>query len=390
MNTKRFLVLGVIAFAFILGWGMYRTKTMSGNKPASQKLVSAPLTPLHVARENVTVWLDTTRLDVKEAFDSLDDNRKQIGTVSPVMYQLTDGKVVFHHKLGVNTKDDIVFACNKNEPKIAIRPVFRNVDEGGVHGDEALKILQNPALREAALDEIVKVAKDPNYAGVDLDWEGIPTDKFHLLSDFVEELAPRVHRVGKTLSVAVEAQVGGIADNWKRISEVADRVEIICYPQHHRGTDPGPIASVEWTEYRLKEALKVIPRSKLVFCLPLFGYVWEDWATLNPERKSYDILSEMTWLRLKDIQEGEKRTRGTDWYNRNSISPLENKRDKEGNPSSLFKHDTRRGDQAKCEAWYEDAYSINIKILMAQKYRVSQFGFWRIGGEDPDVWKSLN
>jgi hypothetical protein len=75
----------------------------------------------------------------------------------------------------------------------------------------------------------------------------------------------------------------------------------------------------------------------------------------------------------------------SDWEKekaRNSAKTLMFKRDADGNPSTFT--------SATSEAWYEDAYSINQKMLMAEKYRLTQFGFWQIGGEDPAVWKSLN
>jgi spore germination protein YaaH len=346
-----------------------KTETKVGPTTEADKPVpSAPVTPrmakekampvkqLGVNRENILVWMDATRNDTQRAFDSLDANRKNIGVVSPVLYKLKDGKVILHEKIGPNTVGDIKYACDKNEPKIKIRPLFGNIDENGAHGDEAVKILQNPALQKEALTMITKVASDPNYIGVDIDWEGIPVDKIHLLADFLAKLAPPIHRMGKTVSVVLEAW--NVRNEWRQIADVVDFVEFMTYPEHNPGTGPGPIASLGWSSRNLEMALQVVPRAKLVFCMPLFGYSWIPSAM------------EITW---------------SDWEKekaRNSAKTLMFKRDADGNPSTFT--------SATSEAWYEDAYSINQKMLMAEKYRITQFGFWQIGGEDPDVWKSLN
>ncbi len=344
----RITVIVMVVVAFMLIFAMSACK----KKKVVEKPM--PMTQISVNRDNVLVWLDVTRNDTQRAFDSLDTNRKQIGVLSPAMYLLKDGKVILNEKIGPNTVSDMKYACEKNEPKVKIRPLFGNVDQVGAHGDEALKILENPALQKNAIAAIVKVVADPNYIGVDIDWEEIPVDKIHLLADFLVKLAPPIHKAGKTLSVVLEAW--NVRNEWRQIAEVVDYVEFMAYPEHHPGTGPGPIASLSWATRNLEMALKVVPRAKLVFCMPFFGYIWNVFGPIDV--KWSEVMSKP----------------------RNSTVVVY-KRDMEGNPNFQF----RNG-----EGWYEDAYSINQKMLMAKKYRIGQFGFWQIGGEDPGVWKSLN
>ncbi len=39
--------------------------------------------------------------------------------------------------------------------------------------------------------------------------------------------------------------------------------------------------------------------------------------------------------------------------------------------------------------WCEDAESIKKKIEMAEKLGIDRFALWRLGGEDPGIWKIL-
>lgn len=337
-----------------------------------------PVKQLGVNRDNVLVWMDATRNDTQRAFNSLDANRKNIGVVSPVLYKLKDGKVVLHEKIGPNTVGDIKYACDKNEPKIKIRPLFGNIDENGAHGDEAVKILQNPVLQKEALATITKVASDPNYIGVDIDWEGIPVDKIHLLADFLVKLAPPIHKMGKTLSVVLEAW--NVTNEWRQIAEAVDKVEFMAYPEHHPGTGPGPIASLGWISRNLEMALKVVPREKFVFCMPLFGYRWITTET------GQEVVTERVW---DDTKEKSQNGGVLDFYNEKDFKMIFS-RDTKGNPFINASAVKSVSIIKNVVLYYEDAYSINQKMLMAEKYRLNQFGFWQIGGEDPAVWKSLN
>jgi spore germination protein YaaH len=351
------------------------------NKNHAEENKSA-VTALHVKREAVAVWLDATRSDIKVALDSLDAHRNNIGTVKPVLYALLDGKVILHEKIGVNTKDDIVFTARKREPKIAVEVVFGNVNMQGAQVGEVVKMLENPLLRQLALDTISKIASDPDFTGVDLDWEGVPWDEASLFAGFVEDLALRVHDLKKSLSVVMEwsAQTGVAA---KRIGKAADRVELVNYPEHHAETDPGPMASIESSSANLKYFLQVIPRAKIIYCMPLFGYQWIKWPG-GPEKYAVDDFTWKKWQELKHGSDLEK------------LASLREKRDREGNPFATFIHYRAWSSLGEGSnpvdgvAYYEDAVSISRKIAMAKEMRIGQFGFWQIGGEDPAIWKSLN
>ncbi len=333
--------------------------------------------PLHVGRENVSVWLDATRSDIQEAFDSLDVNRSKIAFVQPVLYALEEGKIVLHPKIGVNTVDDIVFACNRREPHVAIRAVLGNVDQMGVHGDQVMKVLEDAELRESAIVKIIAIARDSRFSGVDIDWEGMSWERQSAFAEFIEELAPRVHSFNKTISVALEP--GFRMVQAKRIGAVADRVELLAYPHHHPQTGPGPISSFERDKIEIENALRFIPRSRLVFCLPLYGYIWTDWKP-NDGTVQYPV-GEFTWRWWME----RLRMKGTPDLGYDLVQS----RDNEGNPQAEFKA-YPKGSPSQKVAFYEDAPSIRRKMVMAQEQRISQFGFWRIGGEDPAIWRGLN
>ena len=46
------------------------------------------------------------------------------------------------------------------------------------------------------------------------------------------------------------------------------------YDQHQTGSGPGPIAAQDWFIDNLKDALKVVPKEKIICALGSYGYDW--------------------------------------------------------------------------------------------------------------------
>ena len=54
------------------------------------------------------------------------------------------------------------------------------------------------------------------------------------------------------------------------------------YDQHYPGGDPGAVSSQDWFVKNLQEALKVIPKDKLICAVANYGY---DWAMKKGQKK---------------------------------------------------------------------------------------------------------
>jgi len=55
-----------------------------------------------------------------------------------------------------------------------------------------------------------------------------------------------------------------------------DRLFLMLYDEHFRGSDPGPIASQPWYVTHARDLLRNIPPGKAILALGAYGYDWND------------------------------------------------------------------------------------------------------------------
>ncbi|HUW22089.1 MAG TPA: glycosyl hydrolase family 18 protein [Candidatus Bathyarchaeia archaeon] len=277
-------------------------------------------------------------------------------TILPVWYRLEpDGKI---REIEVANKEVVLAIAADNRAEIL--PSLAN----DFDGRRVAKLLADGSLRESLLKDLVRIAKDNQYRGWDLDWEGLkPADK-DAYSRFVADLASVLHQNGLLLSVSVYAQTGEAADQWEglagqdyqALAESADQLRIMAYDFHNENSRPGPVTPLDKLEAVIDFNLKNLPREKIVLGIPTYGY---DWGPDKGEPVEYRQARE----RLSQFQ-------GT--TNRDPLS------------SSLVGR--YRLDGVGHEIWFEDRESISRKLEIAKKQGIRQFCFWRLGGEDSRLW----
>jgi spore germination protein YaaH len=218
------------------------------------------------------------------------------------------------------------------------------------------------AARPAALGEaarwIAAHAASIGYQGLVIDFEELtPNDVGPLLS-VVRAIGDSARARGvRTIAVAIPA---GNAASYpaRRILGVADLVLVMLYDQHWLGSDPGPISAPDWVAQSL--AARVAEAGgpdRVVAGLPLYGYRWRRGAAT-------EIVS------FGDAQRIATRTR----------TPL--RRD-----AASF---TLRAQRApEWDLWVTDAGLVRRLMTDAMRTGVRRFAFWRLGQEDPELWRDV-
>jgi len=180
-----------------------------------------------------------------------------------------------------NENLDLVAAARERDLNIFATVTNTKVAGGAFNRSAAAAILASPELRRLLVDNLVTLAEDKGYDGIDLDWEGLKAADRERFSSFVEELAAALHGKHRFLSIAVAPKTSepGQWDNqifadWARIGGAVDEFKIMTYSYSGSWSDPGPQAPLAWVDRVLSFAERKVPVHKISMGVPFFGFDW--------------------------------------------------------------------------------------------------------------------
>ncbi|GAB6158856.1 hypothetical protein JCM39194_20560 [Desulfotomaculum varum] len=247
------------------------------------------------------------------------------------------------------------------KPLLVVHNMYNGMDSA-----TAAAVLGDPRLRWRLAVNIVSLVKQYGYAGVNIDLEAVPPKNRNDYNKFLWELKGLLKPGGYLLTAAVPAKNSpqwnsswSGAYDYQEIGKVCDYIMLMTYDEHWFGGQPGPIASLPWVQSVLNYATGQIPSHKIILGLAAYGYDWS--ASKNRSVK---------W---GDINQLVQETGAVIRWDNVSCSPY------------LYywigpeKH----------EVWFENKYSLGIKLSLVKSYRLGGVGIWRMGFEDQDFWSTL-
>lgn len=225
-------------------------------------------------------------------------------------------------------------------------------------------LLNNPIAQERAISQLSSTLKDWGMSGINLDFENVPAKDRSRLTDFVAKLSERLRSDGLTVTMAVPAKTSDNlssdfsgAYDYAALARHVDRLVIMAYDQHWRGGAPGPVASVQWVESVIKYAIGQAPAEKIVLGIPAYGY---DWARSGQgQAVTYKQAMERAAQRGSSVR----------WHSEHRVPYFE----------------YANGGQV----WFENRYSIKYKLDLIKQYNLAGMALWRLGQEDPGIWKVI-
>lgn len=238
------------------------------------------------------------------------------------------------------------------------------------------KFLNNSVAREKTIDRLLKLLKENNMDGINIDFENVYLKNKELLVQFVRELTPIFHENG--LVVSIDVTVIGGSDNWsnfldrKALGEVVDYMAVMTYDEHW-ATSPksGSVASIGWVERGIERIIEEVPAEKLLLGVPFYTRIWtETPSSENPDKvtvksKAISIKVARKILERDDITKVWDEEAGQ-YY----ISYVEN--------NKLNK------------IWFEDAKSIKLKTDLVKKFNLAGVAAWRRGFETEEIWSTID
>ncbi len=169
---------------------------------------------------------------------------------------------------------------------------FLGVSNFGTSGFDSTTIenlLSSTSKMDAAISEIVTLAKRYDMDGVNMGFEHVSPTMRSAYSTFLTKLATRLHAEDKLLMTTVGAyfrtdlEQASVFD-YQKIGSVSDYVHVILYDDHSDTaynawtTDPGEMSNMVTIDRTMRYATQLIPSGKILLGMASFGI---DYNTTN-------------------------------------------------------------------------------------------------------------
>ena len=290
------------------------------------------------------------------------DGRLQAVTEMNTLYDVMDdqGKP--------RSVDDKVMPFLKGEKaQMEVLPLVNNFDpiSNEWRPEITAQFMADPAARRRFRSELMKFLATDQYKGITLDIEAFPENSRDDYRALVQELYDDLHAKGMKLYIAVP--VNDKTFDYPGIAKVSDGLILMNYDQHYPGGDPGPVAGQEWFLKNLQDALKVIPKEKIICAVGNYGY---DWAMKQGQKKGtppaaiHNVSVQDAWLEATDAE--------TDvTFDDDAM-----------NPHFAYLDDKN----VRHDVWFLDGVTALNQMRSAHALGIDTFALWRLGSEDRSLW----
>jgi cellulose synthase/poly-beta-1,6-N-acetylglucosamine synthase-like glycosyltransferase/spore germination protein YaaH/peptidoglycan/xylan/chitin deacetylase (PgdA/CDA1 family) len=256
------------------------------------------------------------------------------------------------------TDENVIrLAKGAHVPILVLVTNYRN----GWKPGELHEVLRRPRVRHRLESNIRDRVVAHDFAGVNINFEGVQSKDRNLLTTFIQELRSLLHSQGLLLTEDVPTDDDGTAYDLKRLAELNDYIVPMVYDQHFQSGRPGPIAAQRWFTYKLSEALAMLPPAKTVIGIGNYGYDW-----IIGSRGGVEV-------RFGDVMSAAIAANAPIQWDRVAHNPV-------------LRYE-RAG--LRHEVWYLDGVTALNELQAVSHQGVRGAALWRLGSEDPGFWKVL-
>ncbi len=311
----------------------------------------------------------------EESFESFQRNLASIDIIGPQVFKVDANGIIS------GNVDPRVMELSRTHG-IKVMPLLI---QPGFDQPMFQKLLRDPKAQARSIASMVALCKEHRFYGLQFDFENIHVTDRDAYTNYYRAAAAALHKEGFAISMAVVPRISddpgptsyhkwiyeywrGVYD-YKAIADVSDFISFMTYDQHTHLTPPGPVAGMPWMidciEFVLSQG---VPAEKISIGFPFYSTHWFPYA--KDEQVQHVAGRSYSYKDVKGIADQHKATIRWDDTEKVNYTIFCNE--------GLNEH-----------IYFEDAKAMKAKLELLRLYPFRGFSIWRLGNEDPEVWKVL-
>lgn len=271
----------------------------------------------------------------------------------------------------------LVVEIDPNVPKLLhtkarspfVIPLLTNQSDEGPELAGLSRLLNDPALRKARIDQIIATLLRNHFQGVAVQFEGVAAADAELYHLFLNELKKALHAKGLLLVTVLTADETGLDPMAPGLAAVADHsilLDLCCTDP----TLPIPLDGPDRAARLVRQALLDMPASKLILAVSNHGRH----RITRPNQTT--TLTDLGFADAMLLAHDHNRLPEND-----ALTQV---------PHFAFRENTIGvGTDATHEVWFLDAITAQNTLARVQDAGLGGYALWRLGAEDPSVWDVL-
>ena len=244
---------------------------------------------------------------------------------------------------------------------VEIMPILSNNYKEIFRGESVHRIITNPFKKQRLIRDLLKLLKQYDFAGVNIDFEELQETNDTSLVAFQKEIYEKLH--AENFLVTQDIIPFNDDYNFKALAKYNDYLILMAYDEYHAETNPGPIGSQRWIQAALAKMTIQVPAEKIILGMATYGYDWK------LKSKKVDILSYQEALATARESEVEVDF-DNDTYN--------------------LHYRYYDSNDSIHEVHFTDAATNFNTLRFATEYQLAGTALWRLGSEDSRLWEFYN
>ncbi len=246
-------------------------------------------------------------------------------------------------------------------------------EDGNFNNELASLVVNDMAVQERLISEILANMQARGYYGLDIDFEFIRPEDRDAYTAFIQNITQRLNAEGYPVVVALAPKVSvdqpGLlyqGHDYAGIGAAANSVLLMTYEWGYTYGPPMAVAPVDEVRKVLDFAVTQIEPDKIFMGMPNYGYNWTLPYVKGESRA--DSLSNVAAVELAVAQNAAI-----------SYDPVAQ--------APFFRYNDAGREH---EVWFEDARSVEAKLALTQEYGFQGVSYWNIMKYFPQNWLVLN